>query len=121
MFSNRRGRASMIAPIKTGNALRRRSEVPSQKGSESIYNRKLASAGKSAEEAARSYGFAGTLGCAGMSVEEAARFLGIGRSLTYGEIKAGRLIARKAGRRTIITRDDALNYLRSLPIIGGPA
>jgi excisionase family DNA binding protein len=54
----------------------------------------------------------------GMSVEEAARFLGIGRSLVFEEIKARRLIARKAGRRTIIAYDDALDYLRSLPVIG---
>jgi excisionase family DNA binding protein len=58
---------------------------------------------------------------AGMSVEEAARFLGLGRSLIFNEIKSGRLIARKAGRRTIVARDDALAYLRSLPVAGTAA
>lgn len=87
-----------------------------------IYEGKLEAAGKSeavrklAEEALRS-GFGGSLACAGMSIKEAARFLGISRSLTYEEIRAGRLIARKAHRRTIIFYEDALAYLRSLPVI----
>lgn len=59
----------------------------------------------------------GHLACAGMSVPEAMRFLGIGRNLLYNEINAGRLIARKAGARTIITTEDAVAYLRSLPQI----
>jgi hypothetical protein len=49
----------------------------------------------------------------GLSVEEAARFLGIGRSLIFEEIKAG--------RRTIITYDDAVNYFHSLPVVGAVA
>ena len=94
---------------------------------DNIYAKKLASSenlastGRSFEEAVRLYGFAGTLGSAGMSIEEAARFLGIGRSLTYAEIKAGRLIARKVGRRTIIVHDDAVAYLHSLPVVGAAA
>lgn len=52
-----------------------------------------------------------------MSVEQAARFLGIGRSLIFEEIKAGRLVARKVGRRTVILTEDALTYLRALPSV----
>ena len=35
--------------------------------------------------------------------------------MIYEEITAGRLIARKLGRRTIVRRSDALRLLRSLP------
>jgi hypothetical protein len=34
--------------------------------------------------------------------------------MIYEEIAAGRLIARKIGRRTIVRRADALGWLRSL-------
>jgi hypothetical protein len=57
----------------------------------------------------------------GMSIIETGRFLGIGRSLTFSEIRAGRLKARKIGRRTIVNREDAVAYLRSLPIAGAAA
>jgi hypothetical protein len=39
----------------------------------------------------------------------------IGRTMTYGEIRAKRLRARKVGKRTIITEDDAEDWLRRLP------
>jgi hypothetical protein len=39
----------------------------------------------------------------------------IGRTKAYQEINAGRLKARKAGRRTIVTADDAEMWLSSLP------
>lgn len=84
---------------------------------DNIYTKKLASAGKLAEGEVR---FGGPL-VGGLSVEEAARFLGIGRSLVFEEIKAGRLVARKAGRRTIIAFDDAVAYLHSLPRVGAAA
>lgn len=57
----------------------------------------------------------------GMSLREACRFIGIGRSLALSEIRSGRLKARKIGRRTIVTREDAITYLRSLPIAGATA
>lgn len=49
------------------------------------------------------------------TIPEFTHISGFGRTFTYGEIKAGRLKVRKAGRRTIILRDDALSYLNSLP------
>ena len=49
------------------------------------------------------------------SVEEAAEALGLGRTMLYGEIAAGRLRAKKIGKRTIILVDDARAYLASLP------
>lgn len=40
---------------------------------------------------------------------------GLGRSSLYAAIKAGRLTAKKAGRRTIVLRADLDEFLRSLP------
>jgi excisionase family DNA binding protein len=42
---------------------------------------------------------------------------GIGRSKTYEEINAGRLIAVKSGHRTLIREEDAEAWLRSLPMM----
>lgn len=66
-------------------------------------------------------GFAGTIAAAGLSIEAAAQFLGLGRSLVYTEIRAGRLVAHKAGRRTVILREDAERYLRGLPTVEASA
>ena len=38
------------------------------------------------------------------SIPETQEIIGIGRSLLYREIAAGRLETRKIGRRTVITR-----------------
>jgi excisionase family DNA binding protein len=40
---------------------------------------------------------------------------GVGRTIAYEEIKSGRLRGRKIGRRTIITEDDAEEWLQRLP------
>jgi excisionase family DNA binding protein len=52
-----------------------------------------------------------------MSVEAFCGRYAVGRTLTYREIKEGRLRARKIGRRTIIAEDDAENWLKSLPLL----
>jgi excisionase family DNA binding protein len=49
------------------------------------------------------------------TVEEAAAALGIGRTKLFAEIAAGRLRARKAGRRTLIAVEDARAFLANLP------
>jgi hypothetical protein len=49
------------------------------------------------------------------STHQAAKISGICRSLLYREIRAGRLIARKHGRRTIILDDDLRAWLAALP------
>jgi hypothetical protein len=46
---------------------------------------------------------------------EFARRNRIGLSTTYNEIRAGRLTARKIGRRTIITTDDEIAWRERLP------
>ena len=55
------------------------------------------------------------------SIVEFSKSARIGRSTTYEEIKAGRLIARKVRGRTIILPADARNYLANLPIIKAAA
>jgi hypothetical protein len=37
----------------------------------------------------------------------------------YGAIRAGHLVARKFGRRTLITDDDLRQFLAGLPRAGG--
>jgi excisionase family DNA binding protein len=52
-----------------------------------------------------------------MSLAEFCEDYNVGRTTAYQEIKAGRLRARKCGKRTIITEDDAENWLSHLPTI----
>jgi hypothetical protein len=43
---------------------------------------------------------------------------GLGRTFIYNQIKARRLIARKAGSRTIVLDPDYRDFLAALPIAG---
>jgi excisionase family DNA binding protein len=52
-----------------------------------------------------------------MSIAEFCESYGVGRTTAYAEIKKERLRARKAGKRTIITDDDAEEWLRCLPMV----
>jgi len=52
-----------------------------------------------------------------LTVNEFCKSVGIGRTSVYAEIKAGRLIALKVGRRTIIPHVEAQRWLSSLPTI----
>ena len=49
------------------------------------------------------------------SIEAFCARYGIGRQLAYDEINAGRLIAIKRGRRTLIRRIDAERWLATAP------
>ncbi len=49
-----------------------------------------------------------------LSIEEARTATGIGRTKLYAAINAGRLKARKFGKRTIILRDDLDIFLSNL-------
>ena len=49
------------------------------------------------------------------SINEFCQWAGIGRTATYAEIKAGRLPAKKFGKRTFIIRNDAERWLAALP------
>jgi hypothetical protein len=48
------------------------------------------------------------------SIPDFCAAYGVGRSLAYAEIKAGRLKIRKAGRRTIIGLEDAEDWFAAL-------
>jgi excisionase family DNA binding protein len=52
-----------------------------------------------------------------LSVEEFCRRYSIGRTKAYQELGAGRLRARKVGKRTLITEDDAEAWLSRLPAL----
>jgi excisionase family DNA binding protein len=49
------------------------------------------------------------------TIEEASRASTVGRVSIYEEINAGKLKARKIGRRTVILHDDLMDWLASLP------
>jgi excisionase family DNA binding protein len=51
------------------------------------------------------------------SIGEFCAQYGLGRTKTYEEIKKGRLRGRKIGKRTLIARDDAENWLQRLPLV----
>lgn len=55
-----------------------------------------------------------------MSIDQFRVRYGVGRTTAYEEIKLGRLRARKCGKRTIITEDDAEDWLLCLPIVTSP-
>ena len=57
----------------------------------------------------------------GMTIDDLVDASGLGRTSIYGQIRDGRLVARKCGRRTIILPSDAAAGLESLPHIGGGA
>jgi excisionase family DNA binding protein len=49
------------------------------------------------------------------SIDDVTKLTGVGRSFVYEEIKSGRLLVRKAGRRTLIFDADLSAWLASLP------
>jgi excisionase family DNA binding protein len=51
------------------------------------------------------------------SIDEACEASDLGRTKIYEEIQAGRLKARKVGRRTLILHKDLEAYLAALPEI----
>jgi len=51
-------------------------------------------------------------------IEELAKAGPLGRSSLFKAIKEKKLIAQKAGRRTIITHENYHAFLKSLPVIG---
>jgi excisionase family DNA binding protein len=51
----------------------------------------------------------------GFSVAALCAITGLGRTTLFAAIKDGRLIARKAGRRTLVLRADLEEFLANLP------
>ena len=52
---------------------------------------------------------------AALSLDEVMAATGLGRTTLYRVIRAGHLIARKAGRRTVVLSADVDRYLETLP------
>ena len=48
------------------------------------------------------------------TIEQFSKATTLGRTMIYAEIKSGNLIAKKIGKRTVITMKDALNYINNL-------
>lgn len=49
------------------------------------------------------------------TIDQAARATGIGRTAIFAAIKAGRLVARKNGRRTLIASSDLHQFVADMP------
>jgi excisionase family DNA binding protein len=54
-----------------------------------------------------------------LSVEEVLEITGISRPTFYEHAFAGRIKARKLGRRTVVLESDLREYLESLPTLEG--
>jgi excisionase family DNA binding protein len=55
---------------------------------------------------------------AAFSIPEVMAMTGLGRDKVYGLIRNGDLVARKAGRRTLVTAADLRSFLEALPVVG---
>jgi excisionase family DNA binding protein len=53
------------------------------------------------------------------TIAETCALTGLGRDSIYSAIRDGHLVARKFGRRTLITDDDLRQFLAGLPRAGG--
>jgi hypothetical protein len=49
---------------------------------------------------------------------EAARIAGVSRTRIFEAVRRQELTIRKAGRTSIVTHDDLLDWIRSLPVRG---
>ena len=52
-----------------------------------------------------------------LSIAEFCQRYGVGLTKAYNEINAGRLLARKSGRRTLILSTDAQRWATHLPLM----
>jgi excisionase family DNA binding protein len=52
-----------------------------------------------------------------LGIHDVCRLTGLGRTTIYAAIKAGELVARKSGRRTIILAADIEAFLNKLPAV----
>jgi len=55
---------------------------------------------------------------AAYSIADVMAMTGLGRDKVYGLIRSGALVARKVGRRTLVTAPDLRSFLESLPVVG---
>lgn len=52
-------------------------------------------------------------------VGPAAKAAGLSRSAFYNELKAGRIVGRKYGRKTVFERSEIERFVKSLPTTSG--
>jgi excisionase family DNA binding protein len=52
-----------------------------------------------------------------MTIDEFCETYSLGRTKAYAELRSGRLRGRKVGKRTIISEDDAEEWLTRLPVL----
>ncbi|UGY28868.1 helix-turn-helix domain-containing protein [Bradyrhizobium septentrionale] len=57
------------------------------------------------------------LNASAFPIAEVCKRTGLGRTTVYAAIKAGDLVARKYGRRTVVLGDDLARFLQSLPAV----
>lgn len=57
---------------------------------------------------------------AALSVTEFCARYGVGKTTFYEELSAGRIRARKLGKKTIVPVEEADNWLRNLPLARKP-
>jgi excisionase family DNA binding protein len=55
------------------------------------------------------------------TIPQAVHASGLSRSTLYDALKAGKLRARKSGRRTIIEDEELRRFIATLPMMGGVA
>jgi excisionase family DNA binding protein len=55
-----------------------------------------------------------------LTIHEACSYSGIGKTKIYEAINAGKLKARKVGKRTLILSDELREFLSSLPLMAAP-
>lgn len=51
-------------------------------------------------------------------LSEAARVVGVSRTRIFDAVRKQELTIRKAGRASIVTHDDLMDWIRSLPVKG---
>lgn len=54
-----------------------------------------------------------------LSIQEVSKMTSIGRTSLYNAINTGQLIAKKFGRKTLITADSLEQFINELPTIAG--
>jgi excisionase family DNA binding protein len=52
---------------------------------------------------------------AARSIDDVCRAYGVGRTFVYEQIRIGALLAKKAGRRTLVSSDELERWFASLP------
>ena len=55
------------------------------------------------------------------TLPEAARIAGVSRTRMFDAVRRGELTIRKVGRSSIVTHEELLIWIRSLPVKGKPA